>query len=490
MKTKLESKKSNGHERGIPSQDSPPASCSQQLSDKEKQESGLTTTEPLRPLCYNWLESCSSVTTSLVVITLEGIKANDPKVQSLLRLISTVVSTPSVLIGVGVVFLMIAICSDVEQDGDVESNNKIFTHEDTMAKISSIPNDFDKEKLLQDIKQFHEAKQTLKAKELEVLVSESNNSSEKEEFSQISILLLEAVVGEEANTQIKKLEEVNRLVADHISKYREDNPPSKLKKLKRFSRKISSFTLFVKIDNFFALAGKEKHYPTRIQNAIDGYKLAIEYVNLYWDVAPPEVVNLFKRMAENAVSKKGEARIWANSKFWKKKPSLVKRFVNRFQIKWLKLKCSLIVKNLFDNSIEQVTNEQVSVLEGARKELAKTVFEVVKKSNDRKLKQEAQILESYPRPEIIEHIRKQSKIFEEKRSELLEQYSDNYVLFEDGKVIDFDKDEMSLAIRAYEKGQTKSLFIKKVTPKDPEIVINSNFLPLVGEESEETGEQI
>lgn len=68
--------------------------------------------------------------------------------------------------------------------------------------------------------------------------------------------------------------------------------------------------------------------------------------------------------------------------------------------------------------------------------------------------------------EAKEYIQEQSRIFEEHREQLLEQYSGKYVLFENGEVLDSGDSHEEVSIRAHRIGKTP-IFIKQVMPIDP-----------------------
>jgi hypothetical protein len=63
---------------------------------------------------------------------------------------------------------------------------------------------------------------------------------------------------------------------------------------------------------------------------------------------------------------------------------------------------------------------------------------------------EYQIKDLYPNEESYQYIIKQSKIFEEFAPELIAKYAGNYIVFEDGEVIDFDEDEDVLLDRIWD----------------------------------------
>lgn len=63
------------------------------------------------------------------------------------------------------------------------------------------------------------------------------------------------------------------------------------------------------------------------------------------------------------------------------------------------------------------------------------------------------------------YIEKQAQLFEACKEKLVEEYEDNYVLFEDGTILDSGKTRVELAMRAYQKHGMKPLFIERVVSK-------------------------
>ena len=83
----------------------------------------------------------------------------------------------------------------------------------------------------------------------------------------------------------------------------------------------------------------------------------------------------------------------------------------------------------------------------------------------------------YPEPEVLEYIEHQAQLFDQMRPELLKHYQDQYVWFEDGKVLDTDQDQAALAIRVYGQAGLRPLLIKKVRFEDPQPLVRTPFLP-------------
>jgi hypothetical protein len=83
----------------------------------------------------------------------------------------------------------------------------------------------------------------------------------------------------------------------------------------------------------------------------------------------------------------------------------------------------------------------------------------------------------YPDPEVLEYMEHQVQLFDQMRPELLKHYQDQYIWFEDGKVLDTDQDQAALAIRAYSQKGLRPLLIKKVSSEDPQPFVRTPFLP-------------
>jgi hypothetical protein len=62
------------------------------------------------------------------------------------------------------------------------------------------------------------------------------------------------------------------------------------------------------------------------------------------------------------------------------------------------------------------------------------------------------------------YISRQALLFDQMRSELMSQYSDKWVWFCDGKVLDADDDYQALLDRVKKEIDDKIVFVKKVSP--------------------------
>lgn len=117
--------------------------------------------------------------------------------------------------------------------------------------------------------------------------------------------------------------------------------------------------------------------------------------------------------------------------------------VDALRKKWRHLKPALILSALayyYDHpeEIERVLNTQ---LEEVNLEIAKSL---------------------YPDKTTYEYIQHQGKLFDERRLSLLPDYEGYYVYFEDGQVLEADKDEEKLLDLVEEKYGLKPMFIEKV----------------------------
>ena len=95
-------------------------------------------------------------------------------------------------------------------------------------------------------------------------------------------------------------------------------------------------------------------------------------------------------------------------------------------------------------------------------------------SNAESLEKEQAI---YPNIETRNYLQRQSKLYNQQKSQLLNKYSGMYIIFEEGKVIDADQDETALVMRAYKKMGVRDLFVKKVIKDEPTLVARLPFTP-------------
>jgi predicted Zn-dependent peptidase len=67
--------------------------------------------------------------------------------------------------------------------------------------------------------------------------------------------------------------------------------------------------------------------------------------------------------------------------------------------------------------------------------------------------------------ERLQYIDRQQQLFDEARPVLVAEYLHEYVVFEDGQVLDHDVDRVRLAERVYRKYGCRDLIMQRVTPE-------------------------
>jgi hypothetical protein len=83
--------------------------------------------------------------------------------------------------------------------------------------------------------------------------------------------------------------------------------------------------------------------------------------------------------------------------------------------------------------------------------------------------------EIYPSTETRHYLQRQNELYKQFKPQLLDKYAGMYIIFEDGKVIDADKNEAELVMRAYEKMGIRDLFVKKVLENEPNLIARVPF---------------
>lgn len=123
-----------------------------------------------------------------------------------------------------------------------------------------------------------------------------------------------------------------------------------------------------------------------------------------------------------------------------------------------------IIQNIIEYGKEiDPNNKNIKEIEEIRN------FDTAKKYTDRAEP------ELYPDLETRNYIQHQTKLYEQQKPELMKKYADMYIIFENGKVIDYDKDEAALVLRAYAKTEPKHLFVKKVVLQEPTLTARLPF---------------
>jgi hypothetical protein len=85
-------------------------------------------------------------------------------------------------------------------------------------------------------------------------------------------------------------------------------------------------------------------------------------------------------------------------------------------------------------------------------------------------------LSHYIDPEILTYLNHQQILFDRAKPELLNHYNGLFVWFENGEILDADRDESALFLRAYTPDPERSLFIAQVLSQEPDRIIRSTRL--------------
>lgn len=75
----------------------------------------------------------------------------------------------------------------------------------------------------------------------------------------------------------------------------------------------------------------------------------------------------------------------------------------------------------------------------------------------------------------VEYLRQQEALFEQEKPNLLNQYLEEFVAFEDGQVLDHDRDERLLVQRVYQKYGYRDLLIRRVVTHEPHFSVGGAF---------------
>jgi hypothetical protein len=78
-----------------------------------------------------------------------------------------------------------------------------------------------------------------------------------------------------------------------------------------------------------------------------------------------------------------------------------------------------------------------------------------------------------PDPAVMAYMEHQAIAFEQAKPDLMPQFLNQYVWFEDGQVLDADVDHETLVLRVYGDGEPRPLFVKKVVAVEPQFVVRS-----------------
>lgn len=78
-------------------------------------------------------------------------------------------------------------------------------------------------------------------------------------------------------------------------------------------------------------------------------------------------------------------------------------------------------------------------------------------------------------PERIDYLRQQESLYEQAKTNLLGQYNGEFIAFEDGVVLDHDRDEQALLRRVYQQQGYRDLLIKQVLLHEPHLSVGGTF---------------
>jgi hypothetical protein len=87
-----------------------------------------------------------------------------------------------------------------------------------------------------------------------------------------------------------------------------------------------------------------------------------------------------------------------------------------------------------------------------------------------------QSIELTPDQRILQDMDRQALLYEQQRRELLPRYNGQYIVFQDGVVLDADTDYASLIRRSYAESGPRPLFIRLVAAEDPSYSVRTPFM--------------
>jgi hypothetical protein len=76
-------------------------------------------------------------------------------------------------------------------------------------------------------------------------------------------------------------------------------------------------------------------------------------------------------------------------------------------------------------------------------------------------------------PARLEYFEKQHALYEKDKHSLLEKYQGQFIAFEDGRVLDCDRNERQLARRVYQTYGYRDLLILQVLEQEPQLSVAS-----------------
>ncbi|NJM45674.1 MAG: hypothetical protein HC860_05465 [Alkalinema sp. RU_4_3] len=78
--------------------------------------------------------------------------------------------------------------------------------------------------------------------------------------------------------------------------------------------------------------------------------------------------------------------------------------------------------------------------------------------------------------EVFAYLQHQQELFDQARSQLLQTHPRQFVWFENGVVLDSDRDESALFLRTQTQRPEQPFFLAQVLQEDPKLVVRSGFL--------------
>jgi hypothetical protein len=78
--------------------------------------------------------------------------------------------------------------------------------------------------------------------------------------------------------------------------------------------------------------------------------------------------------------------------------------------------------------------------------------------------------------EVFAYLQHQQDLFNQARSQLLQTHPEQFVWFENGVILDSDRDESALFLRVQAQRPEAPFFMAQVLQQDPKLVVRSGFL--------------
>jgi hypothetical protein len=85
-------------------------------------------------------------------------------------------------------------------------------------------------------------------------------------------------------------------------------------------------------------------------------------------------------------------------------------------------------------------------------------------------------LSQYIDADLLAYLQHQQTLFDRAKPQLLADYDGQFIWFEDGQILDSDRDESALFLRVYAPDETRPLFIAQVLATEPNRTIRSTRL--------------